>query len=84
MGPFRRFVFVIFFFHLPMQIVRIYILFCVFFVPPFVSRVRSCVLRITEHEIVMKMNVDDVYSAKRGIAMFHNDCMEHTRWQNVF
>lgn len=73
MGPFRRFVFLILLFHPPMQIVRIYILFCVFFVPPFVSRVRSCVLRITEHEIVMKMNVDDVYSAKRGIAMFQHD-----------
>lgn len=84
MGPFRRFVFVILFFHLPMLIVRFYILFFVFFVPSFVSRLRSCVLRITTQEIVMKMNVDDVYSAKCGIAMFHNDCMEHTRWQNVF
>ena len=84
MGPFRRFVFLILLFHLPMLIVRFYILFFVFFVPSFVSRVRSCVFRITKHEIVMKVNVDDVYSAKRGIAMFQNDCMEHTRWQNVF
>ncbi len=43
-----------------------------------------CVFRITKHEIVMKVNVDDVHSAKRDIAMFHNDCMEHTRWENVF
>lgn len=73
MGPFRRFVFLILLFHLPMLIVRFYILFFVFFVPSFVSRVRSCVFRITKHEIVMKVNVDDVYSAKRDIAMFHND-----------
>lgn len=84
MGPFRRFVFVILFFHLPMQIVRFYILFCVFFVPPFVSRVLFCVVSITKHKMIVKVNVGDIHAVAYDIAMFHNDCMEHTRWQNVF
>lgn len=73
MGPFRRFVFVILFFQSSMQFARIHVLFCVFFVPPFVSRVRSCVFRITKHEIVIEVNVGDVHSAKRGNAMLQND-----------